>query len=341
MRKWLLEALTPIMCGLLVLLAVIGLGRAARASLHARPAYSLTFGDIDCPPPDGLSHQAFLNEVQELTRQPADVHVLDADAMARLHRAFAVHPWVESVRRIEIVKTLSETRQPHSQVRAELAYRHAVLAVCLPRDAIPSDGSTLIATPSGEGRRGRMPARAVDRDGVLLPTTALQGRLPVLLADVTAPSGPAGTRWGDARVAAAARTVAFLQPHLARLRLEDCEVRMVGGDLVFRRPGVRVVWGRAPGQEQAGEAPAEVKLHRLLDYRSGHDGLESLEHDVRLLAYEGRFPLPSETLAGEPSLHESSQLPSSKNCDQVSNSARSWRSCFSDVNAPSVKASSR
>ena len=54
------------------------------------------------------------------------------------------------------------------------------------------------------------------------------------------------------------------------------------------------MWGHAPGQEGPGKAPAKVKLQRLLDYQAGH-GLDSLEHDVRLFAYQGHFPLSFDT----------------------------------------------
>jgi hypothetical protein len=124
-----------------------------------------------------------------------------------------------------------------------------------------------------------------------LPVSVVHSRLPVLSGDVAPPAGSAGVRWGDRRVAAAAATAAFLKPHLKRLRLDDCDIEIVGGEVVFCKPGVRVVWGHAPGQESDGEAPADVKLRRLLEYQAGHEGLESLEHDVRLLAYQGHFPL--------------------------------------------------
>jgi hypothetical protein len=160
-----------------------------------------------------------------------------------------------------------------------LTYRQPVLAVCHAGEKVPREDSAL------------KPVRAVDRHGVLLPVSAVHPRLPVLTANVSAPAGMEGSRWGDRRVSAAAATVAFLKPHLARLGLEDCDIEVVGGEVVFCKPGVRVVWGHAPGHEEPGEAPAKVKLRRLLDYHAGHDGLESLEHDVRLIAYQGHFPL--------------------------------------------------
>jgi hypothetical protein len=279
--------------------------------------------------------------VQALTRQPGALHLLDEDLTARLHRAFTVHPWVESVRGVEIGSARASNRAGATPLRIELAYRRPVLAVCLPSDKTPPDGSAFVETGSELGKAARLPARAVDRHGVLLPVAAVQPRLPVLTAEVTPPAGPSGSHWGDRRVVAAARTAAFLRPHWTRLRLDASEIEIVEGEIVFRRPGVRIVWGHAPGQEKDGEAPAEVKLRRLLDYQNGHDGLESLEHDVRWLAYQGHFPLSPHEPARALSLYQSSQSPMRGNRNPVSNSARSWRSCFNDSKAPPASASSR
>jgi hypothetical protein len=275
MRKWIVQTATPILGGLALLLSVIALGRGARAALHDRAGYTVAFDEIDCEPPQEMSRGAFLGEVRHLSRQAETLHLLDEGATTRLARAFAAHPWVESVRRVQIVRL----DRRDAGLRVELTYRQPVLAVWLPNDK------------AAHGVNALMSARAVDRQGVLLPVSAVHARLPVLMADVSAPVGSVGSRWGDRRVSAAAAAVAFLKPHLTRLHLDDCDIEVVRGEVVFRKPGVRVVWGHAPGHEEAGEAPAEVKLRRLLDYQASHDGLGSLEHDVRLIAYQGHFPL--------------------------------------------------
>jgi hypothetical protein len=310
MQKWIVQGLVPILCGFALLLAVIGAGRAARASLHDRAAYRLAFADIDCQPPEGLSRPVFLNEVRSLARQPAALHLLDEDLTTRLHRAFLAHPWVESVRRVAIDQTF---------LRVEMEYRRAVLAFP------PADGGW----------------RMVDRHGLLLPESPVQPHLPVLITEVGAPTGSTGSYWGDARVAAAAKTAAFLQSHLARLHLEGSQIEIIEGEILFVKHGVRIVWGHAPGQEKKDEAPAQVKLRRLLDYQKEHNGLESLEHDVRLLAYQGHFPLPPGKPQNTISLYEPSWSSSKKDRDPVSNSSQSWRSCFNDAKPPPAGASSR
>jgi hypothetical protein len=310
MQKWIVQGLMPILSGLALLLLVIGAGRAARAALHDRAAYAVAFADIDCHPPEGMSRDVFLNEVRSLTCQPAALQVLDEDLTSRLHRAFLAHPWVESVRRVAVDQTL---------VRVEIEYRQAVLAV-----------------PLAEGGW-----RMVDRHGILLSESAVQPHLPVLITEVATPLGPTGSHWGDGRVSAAAKTAAFLRTHLSRLHLDDSQMEAVADELIFRRPGVRIVWGHAPGQEKEDEAAAKVKLRRLLDYQKEHGGLDGLEHDVRLLAYQGHFPLPPDERRNTVSLYAPRPIPTPTSRDQISNSSRSWRSCFNDGNPPSANASSR
>jgi hypothetical protein len=288
MRTWIVQGLTPILCGLALLLAAIALGRVARASLHDRAGYTIAFRDIECEPPQGMTRHEFLAEVRHLSCQPQALHLLDEELTARLGRVFAAHPWVEAVNRVQIRDPHAAIRKVRGTVHVELTYRQPVLAVCLPGDKRVASGEWRVVSESGFSP---LQARAVDRHGILLPVSAVHSRLPVLSGDVAPPTGTTGAGWGDRRVAAAAATAAFLKPHLKRLGLDDCDIEVVGGEVVFCKPGVRVVWGHAPGQESPGEAPADVKLRRLLDYQAGHDGLERLEHDVRLLAYQGHFPL--------------------------------------------------
>lgn len=299
MRKWIVQGLTPILCGLVVLLSVILAGRAARASLHDRATYSLRFADIACQPPDGMSRADFLREVRAFTRHPSALYLLDEDLASRLHRVFLAHPCVESVSRVAIDPHGSGSHATNP-VRVEMVFRQAVLAVA----------------PSAQNKSGSRIAesgwRVVDRRGVLLPSRDTQ-RLPVLITEVAAPSGPSGSHWGDARVTAAAQTAAFLQAYWEQLHLADCHIEVVEGEIVFRRPGTRIVWGRAPGQEKEDEAPAIVKLRRLLEYQKQHGGWESLEHDVRFLAYQGHFPLSPDKVQNTVSFYEPRPLSSQAN----------------------------
>jgi hypothetical protein len=274
-RIWFVQVVTPILCGVLLLFGVVGLGRAARTGLVQRETYTVAFADIECDPPAGMPRQEFLRQVRELSYQPAALHLLDKDLDARLKTAFILHPWVEAVEHVRVDGHPATAGKAKAHLRIDVMYRRPVLAV------------HLLGEPSSWKSNGLV----VDRHGILLPTVSEDQHLPVLTTNNSRPIRSAGHRWEEPGVLAVAATVTFLQPYLTQLNLDSCEIELVEGDIVFRAPGVRIVWGHAPGKETEGEAPADVKLQRLLAYQSGHDGLHSLEHDVRLLAFQGHFPL--------------------------------------------------
>ena len=266
MRKSLLQALGPPLVAALLLAGLIALGRAARDALRPQDRYAVAFGDLDCEPPPGEERAAFLGEVQYLAGLPERLPVLDEELPARLAEAFARHPWVEKVERVEVV--------PPGRVRARLTYRTPVLAVVL----------------HGQAQDGR----AVDRDGILLPAGAPLAGLPIFYAVAPPPAGPAGSPWGDKAVEAAARTAAYLAPYRQPLPFEDFDVTD-GGLVLSQPPSVRVRWGHAPGAEAADEAPAAKKVQRLLDYCKEHGGLglpEPQEHDVRPKGQAVHRPAP-------------------------------------------------
>jgi hypothetical protein len=258
--KWLVAWLTPL-CGVaLVLLGLAAVGKLARDHLRNRDRYSLHFADIDCTPPPGMSREDFLDEVRYLSGMAEPLRLLDADVTARLADAFARHPWVERVERVEIV--------PPGKVQVRLTHRTPVLAVLLPRTAnAPDDGYARIESRSVMGRNALAAGRVVDGQGILLPTrTPIARELPVLYRCKTPPAGRAGTPWGDPMVEAAARTASFLRASQGRLRLQDIEVSDEGVVLRTGPQPRHFLWGQPPGREAADEASAAEKLQRLLDY---------------------------------------------------------------------------
>jgi hypothetical protein len=173
MRKWIRQAAILVLGGGLVLLGLVAMSQSFRAHLRGLDRYTLAFEDIDCTPPPNLERSAFLSEVQYLANMPSRLRLLDDDLGPRLMAAFARHPWVERVERVEL----------RSQgVQVWLVYRTPVLAVQL-------EGET----------------RVVDRHGILLPASASTEGLPVFHGHARAPAGPAGTPWGDSAVEQAAR----------------------------------------------------------------------------------------------------------------------------------------
>ncbi len=173
----LLRTLAPITVVALSVAGILAAGHAAEGRIHHRERYAVAFADISCEPPPGTERGPFLDQVQYLASQPDQLCLLDRDLAERLAEAFAQHPWVEKVKRVEVL--------PGRRVRVSLAYRTPVLAVRV--------GDQL---------------RAADGSGILLPPSAATDGLPVFQGQAPPPAGPAGTPWGDAAVEAAARSVA-------------------------------------------------------------------------------------------------------------------------------------
>jgi hypothetical protein len=261
-----------IVCSLLVMvgfiLILVEVGKWTRERVSHLDRYTISFPDIECRRPPAQDQGQFLSEVQYLGDLPDQLHLLDADLAERLADAFARHPWVEKVEEVKIV--------PPKQIHVRLVFRTPVLLV------VPPSGGGGRNPPKG-GTTNSVGSYVVDGQGILLRGSIQAKDLPHF--DVgTAPSGPAGTPWGDADVEAAARTAGFLQPYRDQLQVQVIEGR--ADDLILKgRFAGRILWGRSPGAELPGEASADQKVHRLLDFRSLHGGLGSrekpCEHDVR------------------------------------------------------------
>jgi hypothetical protein len=175
-RRWLVQAVTLVLVVAAFLAGLIALGKWGLEQIRAKDRYAVSFADIDCAPPPGLTRAEFLDEVQYESRLPDRLGLLDDDLTEKLMVAFARHPWVERVEDVAL--------QPPRQVRVQLAFREPVLAVST------RDGTV-----------------AVDRHGVRLPKTAATLGLPVFEGEARPPQGPAGTRWGDARIEERARQI--------------------------------------------------------------------------------------------------------------------------------------
>jgi hypothetical protein len=255
MTKTLVQLVGPLAGVVFALWGVLASGEHCRNRLREHERYRIAFADIDCATPQGLTRVEFLDEVQYLASWPDNVRLLEDAVAARLAKAFALHPWVEEVRRVEVTSG--------RRVRVELTFRTPVLMV--PTRA------------KGDGPAGEIDYRSVDSHGVLLPRSdadAAPG--PRLLAELPCPRCRAGIVWDDQRVQTAARTASYLRPFAEQVGIENYD--FAGGDLVLHSRTGRVVWGRAPGEERSDEALAEVKLRRLLD---GDVVPEHRERDLR------------------------------------------------------------
>ena len=187
---FLIRRLTPLVLVALFIGGLVVVGRAARDHLRQQDRYQLAFREIDCVPPPGVAKKDFLDEVQYLAGLSDRVQLLDDRLSATLGEAFARHPWVEKVERVEIA--------PAGAIKVRLSYRRPVLAVAAPNRPRPV---------------------VVDGKGIVLPANAATEKLPLFKAS-TPPDGAAGTIYGNPAVEAAARKASegVKQPPVDRAR---------------------------------------------------------------------------------------------------------------------------
>ena len=226
----------------------------------------------------------------ELTRQPEWIHadvkaeVVRASSLSRLNlgdrrlvaqvaQAFALHPWIAKVTRVE-------KRFP-AKVIVVVEYRRPVAAVELAR----------------EGNRELL---FVDAEGVLLPSLDFAGNQAAdylrIAGIASTPASVYGSPWGDEAVAGAARIAAawggrFKQAGLYRILPSES----ASGEITFelRTLGdTRVVWGTAPGRESTAEPTAEQKIAALLAYITDKGPLDRPggEHLLDLRKLAGQSP---------------------------------------------------
>lgn len=177
-----------------------------------------------------------------------DLELLDRDLVEKMAAAFAMHPWVAKVVRVE-------KRMP-AQVRVDLQYRRPVLVVKMDATA---DGGLLF----------------LDEHGVLLPhadfsPSQAKDFLRISAAGET-PTSVYGNPWGSERIAGAARVAATCGTRWQSLGLYSIAAqRSPAGELVYelrtQDDKTRVIWGSAPGSERTGEPSAAQKVGALEQY---------------------------------------------------------------------------
>lgn len=185
--------------------------------------------------------------------------LIDPSATARIASAFSSHPWVS---RVVAVRKL-----PGGNVDVHLQYRAPVAMVFV------------------ISRHPEVPGRsffAVDREGVLLPTTEF-GReqtmqyLHIEIPEVY-PTGGVGSGFGDPRVSGAAALAALLAPHREALNLRSIQLHpssrtspMPQYQLVTHDDRT-IFWGSSPGRESSTERKIETKLQELFRESLGSGG---------------------------------------------------------------------
>lgn len=210
-------------------------------------------------PPEWISDN-FLGEVIRDSGLDGQLSLLDESFVQIIEDAFVLHPWVESVERIE-------KRYPKG-VHVDLVYRMPVAVVEMP------------------GQNGVL-FLPVDKHAVHLPAQGLpemrRRYLPRIGGIVARP--PAGQVWPDPRVVGGAQLAEQLHEVWEELHLVDIlpsarpEIRDDHRYFVYdliTRGGTRVVWGAAPSAAPPDEPDFAAKLTRLRECVKKHGPLNSV-----------------------------------------------------------------
>jgi hypothetical protein len=202
--------------------------------------------------------------------------ILDPNFLGTIENAFALHPWVASVDRIE-------KRYPPA-VYVELTYRQPI---------------AVVESPDGEGTQ----LLPVDAEGIHLPAADVplirRSYLPRITGIVGQP--PLGQRWDDARVAGAIDLSVRLADVWESLNLANIVPSAwpeVQGDqkyftyVLVNRGGTLIEWGAPPQTTVAGEADFATKLQWLKQCTSQYAALEWPEWPERINIRRGIVVTP-------------------------------------------------
>ena len=246
-----LGAITLAMLFVVVIPAIPALWPTVRQNAK----FQMSVDRIDLTPATRWTPHDIVENVAKNHPDWSERSLLESSLAADLAAAFAQHPWISQVDRVE------KTRQ--GRVIVQVTYRTPVAMI--------------------ETHRGLYP---VDAQGVLLPpndfSLAESDQLPHLRQIRTMPSGPAGTVWGDPLVVSGVKLCAALMPegnlesHWVRYGLEAIVAPLAppGTAEITPEPpvfelltqgGRRIIWGRPPGDDSL-EPTVTQKLGRLDSY---------------------------------------------------------------------------
>ncbi len=221
----------------------------------ANPRYRVTVEDVEITPLPPWIHSDVRGEAVRSITLGGSMSIMDDQLVQRLADAFGLHPWVAKVLKVQ--------KFHPARVKVDLEYRRPVLMVEVPGGLLPVDvqGAWL---PSGD-------FSPIEANGY-----------PRLVGINSAPVGPVGSRWGDARVVGAAEIAAAIGPawtplELQRIVASTASVTSAGEEYTYEiatRRGSRILWGHSPGGSSPGEVPAADKIARLKQYAAEHGGLD-------------------------------------------------------------------
>lgn len=256
---------------LIVLLVIVGAfagawyatWRSVRARVLSSDDFLVTFEKVEITPLPEWIHTDIRVQVFRDASLDRPLSIADDDLVERVRGAFALHPWVAKVERVQ--------KFHPARVQVQLVYRRPVCMVEVAGEWIP-----------------------VDAEGVVLPREDFSpveaARYPRLTGIDTVPPGIAGTRWNDARVLGGAEIAAALADSWEQLGLSRIVAkRPTGSGFVevpsfelLTRKGTAIAWGRAPSGDAPGEIPIPEKIARIQRYLAEHGSLESQPGGVGL-----------------------------------------------------------
>ncbi len=219
--------------------------------LHA-PHYQITLDHVEITPPPKWIRADIKAEVIRDVEVDEALSVLEDDLVERVHRGFAAHPWVAEVRHV--------AKLPPARLEVELVYRKPVCMVQVAGGLFP-----------------------IDVEGVLLPTADFSpheaARFPRFSNASLPTEPPAGAVWRDIRVLGAAQLAAALSEVWDEMGLQYLELMpeasSAGNDFqAVTRSGTRVLWGPAPGRDEASLAATKSKLEKLKQYYAERGSLD-------------------------------------------------------------------
>ena len=257
------------------LLIVLGYGFWIKygASCLDRNLYGLQVANITLTPQPEWVTQDITEEVYKggsLQR----LSLLERDATSTVAAAFANHPWIARVLRVQ--------KMAGAQIKVDVEYRRPFAWIHHEKRTYPvsSDGPAAVVDEY----------YLVDAQGVNLPRDGFKWDditrfFQVYCPNAPQPRGTIGSSYGDPRILKALKVAAALEPVRVPLKLERINVRpeqsgtFVGTVFdVQLADGRSAYWGHAPGEETPDEATAATKVEKLrAQILSGSPDLDTVQ----------------------------------------------------------------
>jgi len=209
-------------------------------------------------PPRWLTAGDVRSEVVQKASLDRPLSILDEDLTQRIALAFAAHPWVAEVVRVE--------KFHPARVEVELRYREPVATIALGTRLLP-----------------------LDVDGVRLPEENFSQvqlrKMPRIKGVVPRATPRAGGTWNDPRILGAAQIAKAFGESWQDMGLRDIlpSPRPVAGskniysfELATVR-GRRITWGPQPLVESPDEPTAQEKYQKLQKYVEQHGSLDYVD----------------------------------------------------------------